>query len=371
MSEKLDGAGERIVQLRARRNMTQAGLARAAGITRQSLNQIERSQVIPRVDTALRIARALECPIESLFGPRDEPEIVPVHIVGNLPEEGMRLDLAQLDGRWIAGESDLLAKIGAGLSAADAVLRRTEEGPMAETSLDLSDLAENLFVAGCDPALALLCEAASRHAGKGRCVWIPCGSSVALRRLAAGEVHLAGIHFGEDDGANLAGVKRLGLLKSCLVMRFTRWEQGWMVRRGLGESFRGFDDLPGGRIRLANREAGSGCRNQLEEMMTVRGAAADQIAGYDSITVSHSDCARRIASDLADVGLGCESIARVYGLHFIPLSQVAFDLVIRRDQLGKPLLETLIDHLAIGKFVRSISQIPGYETGETGRVLTP
>ncbi len=369
MSEWLDGAGERIVQLRARRNLTQAGLARAAGITRQSLNQIERNQVMPRVDKALRLARALECPIESLFGPREEPAVLPVHIVGNTPEEGMRLDLAQLDGRWIAGESDLLAKIGAGLSPADAVLRHTPGGLAAETSLDLSDLAENLFVAGCDPALALLCESASRHSIKGRCVWIPCGSAVALRRLAEGEVHLAGIHFGEDDEANLAGVKRLGLHKTCLVMRFTRWEQGWMIGREL--SFQGFADLPGGRLRLANREAGSGCRNQLEEMMQLSGVAAAEIAGYDSVTVSHSDCARRIAAGLADVGLGCESIARVYGLRFIPLSQVAFDLVIRRDQLGKPLLDALIDHLALGKFVRSISQIPGYETGETGRLLAP
>lgn len=351
--------------------MTQAGLARVAGITRQSLNQIERNQVVPRVDTALRLARALDCPVESLFGAEEAPAVLPVHIVGNTPEEGMRLDLAQLDGRWIAGESDLLAKIGAGLSVSDAVLRKTPDGPAAETSLDLSDLAENLFIAGCDPALALLCEAASRHSGKGRCVWIPCGSSVALRRLAAGEVHLAGIHFGEDDDANLEGVKRLGLLKSCLIMRFTRWEQGWMVGRNWENAFRGFGDLPGGGIRLANREAGSGCRNHLEEMLKVNGVPAAEIAGYESITVSHSDCARRIATGLADVGLGCESIARVYGLHFIPLSQVAFDLVIRRDQLGKPLLEALIDHLAIGKFVRSISQIPGYETGETGRVLTP
>lgn len=52
---------------RAIRNLTQAELAEQAGVTRKSVNAIEAGRMVPSVLLALKLARVLEVPVESLF----------------------------------------------------------------------------------------------------------------------------------------------------------------------------------------------------------------------------------------------------------------------------------------------------------------
>ena len=52
---------------RAMNDLTQAGLAGLAGITRASVNAIEGGRMVPSVLLALRLARALEVMVDELF----------------------------------------------------------------------------------------------------------------------------------------------------------------------------------------------------------------------------------------------------------------------------------------------------------------
>jgi putative transcriptional regulator len=52
---------------RAIRDVTQAELAEQAGVTRKSVNAIEAGRMVPSVLLALKLARALDVPVESLF----------------------------------------------------------------------------------------------------------------------------------------------------------------------------------------------------------------------------------------------------------------------------------------------------------------
>lgn len=54
-------------QAREGRGKTQEWLAKEAGITRPYLSEIENGKVNPGTDVALKIARALETTVESLF----------------------------------------------------------------------------------------------------------------------------------------------------------------------------------------------------------------------------------------------------------------------------------------------------------------
>jgi len=49
------------------KNMTQANLAEKVGIKREYLNRIINSKVNPTVPLGMRIARALEVPMEEVF----------------------------------------------------------------------------------------------------------------------------------------------------------------------------------------------------------------------------------------------------------------------------------------------------------------
>jgi putative transcriptional regulator len=52
---------------RALRELTQSELADLAGITRKSINAIEMGHMVPSTILALKLARALHVPVETLF----------------------------------------------------------------------------------------------------------------------------------------------------------------------------------------------------------------------------------------------------------------------------------------------------------------
>ncbi len=49
------------------KDMTQQELAAAAGVTRQTIIAIEKGRYSPSLEVALKIARSLEQPVESIF----------------------------------------------------------------------------------------------------------------------------------------------------------------------------------------------------------------------------------------------------------------------------------------------------------------
>lgn len=59
--------------LRRQRSLTQAGLAEALGVSRQTVISIESSKYDPGLELAFRIARFFEQSIEQVFRPEDAP----------------------------------------------------------------------------------------------------------------------------------------------------------------------------------------------------------------------------------------------------------------------------------------------------------
>ncbi|HEX9160232.1 MAG TPA: helix-turn-helix transcriptional regulator [Thermoanaerobaculia bacterium] len=53
--------------LRAMHDLTQADLGAKAGVTRKSVNAIETGRMVPSVLLALKLARALAVPVETIF----------------------------------------------------------------------------------------------------------------------------------------------------------------------------------------------------------------------------------------------------------------------------------------------------------------
>lgn len=57
----------RLREARVRRNLTQAELATLADVSRKTINTVENGVFIPSTVLALRLARALDASVESLF----------------------------------------------------------------------------------------------------------------------------------------------------------------------------------------------------------------------------------------------------------------------------------------------------------------
>ena len=57
----------RVKELRMARGLTQEQLAEAVGVSRQSINSIERDRYVPSLPLALTFARVFACPTEEIF----------------------------------------------------------------------------------------------------------------------------------------------------------------------------------------------------------------------------------------------------------------------------------------------------------------
>src|SRR4051812_33996706 len=99
----------RLADLRERRGMGAAELAKLSGVSRQTVYAMEAGNYVPNTALALKLARALEATVEELFSLPDElpaPELSAKRVKllpgsGRL-EEGQPVQLCRVDRQTIA-----------------------------------------------------------------------------------------------------------------------------------------------------------------------------------------------------------------------------------------------------------------------------
>ena len=62
-----EGFGNRLNELRGEHALTQAALAAMVGVSRKTINTVENGVFVPSALLALKIARALNRPVEEIF----------------------------------------------------------------------------------------------------------------------------------------------------------------------------------------------------------------------------------------------------------------------------------------------------------------
>jgi putative transcriptional regulator len=67
-----EGLLNRLRELRTERELTQAALAEKVRVSRKTINTVENGVFTPSVQLALRLARALGCPVEAIFSLTEE-----------------------------------------------------------------------------------------------------------------------------------------------------------------------------------------------------------------------------------------------------------------------------------------------------------
>ncbi len=148
----------RLAEARQSRGVAAVALARVAGVTRQTIYAIEAGTYVPNTAIALKLARALEMPVEDLFQLDVEPpapRLVAARLIGG--EEccrGTPVQLCKVGEKWV-GVPAVAAPWQ--LPPADAVLADPARGLVQRLAEDNRE--PRLLVAGCDPAVSVL----SRH----------------------------------------------------------------------------------------------------------------------------------------------------------------------------------------------------------------
>jgi putative molybdopterin biosynthesis protein len=360
--------------LRTRMGMSQQELATLAGVTRQTISGVESDLYAPSAAVALRIARALGCRVEDLFWLEEDVPEVEARAAGEItPGAGIRVALGRVGGQWVAhalvGESAFRAELvpadGAGVLAPGSQHMRVKllDEPAA--------LAQTVLLAGCSPALSLWAQAAERwHPGL-RVHWIFANSMAGLRSLSRGEVHAAGVHLYDPVSGehNTPFVRQALPDRTVVLVNLGIWEEGLVVEPGNPRRLGSAADLAGGGVRVVNRESGAGSRLLLEQCLDRAGVARESVAGFDQVVYGHVAVAQAVAAGMAHAGVSTASVAAAYGLGFVPLQEVRYDIAIPKEYMEEPPVRQLLTTLNHRRVRSQLEALGGYNTSRTGEVV--
>jgi putative molybdopterin biosynthesis protein len=361
--------------IREQRGIAAAQLAREVGISRATVYAIEAGNYTPNTAVALQMARVLEVSVEDLFsiGPDtfDRP-------LGNIKAEL----LATEGDEYSTGELVRIGRVGSRmiavpaphfptfLSDADgAIAKQSKTHATIRPMVEFAPGQKQLVIAGCDPALSVL--ASELKSAGTEVISVPCSSQEALDWLKKGFVHVAGTHLRDRATGeyNLPLVTALFGKGNIQVVTFAEWEQGLVVQRGNPKRIRSVADLAGKRIKIVNREKGSGARDLLDRNLCEAGILPRMLKGYDQIAASHMVAALSVSNAQADCCVATTSAARCLGLDFIPLSSERFDLVVASTDSDTPGICAMLEALNRASLRRKLKSLAGYEVRHTGEML--
>lgn len=367
--------------------LSQADLARRAGLSRQALGSIERGQAMPGVDLALRLASLVGSDVDTLFGSHTEvrsprrgadsngfgPDL---RLAGPLP--------GLADGRpvrvvWARIDAVLVLRAALPDRPADALVERASPSggprPLLADTADGDRLAVTLhplpgagrpdralWVGGCDPAAAVLGATLEEESPGIRVSMFPMGSVAALSAFAERTVHVAGLHLydpgtGTYNRVGMAATART-LGQDLVSLSYATWEEGLATRHV------GTPSLNDPGLRWAVRPPGTEARALWTRVMADLGRP---VPSPDHLVVgrTHVDVAHLLAEHGADLGITLASLAADLGLTFRPLSREPYELLVRRDDSAAR--NALARALESSTLRRQVSCLTGYDTGAMGQ----
>ena len=367
----------RLRHRRKARGLSQRELAELAGVSRQTIAAIEAGRSVPSTSLALQFAHVLGCGLDDVFQLAAPPGLGVRLVAEPGIDADPRVAVGRVSGRWIAhplpaaaaAAADGIVLPGATVLSSDS----SRAGQLHATVRPLARLRElerNVLVAGCAPLLGPVVHWTRRRFADARVRWLRAGNRRALELLAAGLVHVAGLHLSGIGGeaANVRGVRRALPGRRFLVVNLTRWRQGVVVAPGNPLAITGGEDLFRPGLRLVRRERGSGAHALTQRLR----AAADacQSAPKGPLASGHEEVAWLVRRRSADAGVAIEGAALAEGLDFVPIAEERFDLVVPAELAAAPPVSRLLQVLDDPGFRAEVAVLPGYDVSLIGQVAT-
>ncbi len=152
------------------------------------------------------------------------------------------------------------------------------------------------------------------------------GSEAALQTYVEGRCDLAGFHLASQSERQWRQYHDLFSSSDQFVLLEQR-QQGLMSRQQY--PVESLQQVLQQQLTFVNRQAGSGTRLLLDELLQQQGIEPQQVKGYRHEEHTHLAVAGLIASEQSDVGLGVKSAADIFQLHFTPLMNEHYFLVFK------------------------------------------
>ncbi|MBJ2150565.1 helix-turn-helix transcriptional regulator [Pseudomonas sp. GX19020] len=197
-------------------------------------------------------------------------------------------------------------------------------------------------------------------------------NSNSLVSMVENTCDLAGMHLpqGELRARTLAMTRGWLDPEEHRVISFVTREMGLIVGKGNPLGITHCHDLTRSGVRLVNRDPDSGTRILFDQLLAQHQVQGAAINGYSHSEFTHAAVAAYVASGFADVAFGVEAAARQFGLDFVPVLTEDYVFICHRRILDHPAMERVLAVMRGPEFAREISQLPGYQVKEPGKVKT-
>lgn len=197
------------------------------------------------------------------------------------------------------------------------------------------------------------------------------GSLEAVSALNRGMCDMAGFHIpvGALEVQALRQFENV-LLRSHSLVNLASRRQGIIVKQGNPKGIWSIKDLTRSDVLFVNRQPGSGTRIILDLLLEQESVTGLNVNGFERIELTHAAVAAYVASGKADVGIGVETAARQFDLDFIPLITERYFLALDHKTLTDARFKPLLAYLQSSEFRTEVSKLPGYDSAETGAVMT-
>ncbi|TAN24808.1 MAG: helix-turn-helix domain-containing protein [Actinomycetota bacterium] len=341
-------ASNKVEQLRMQRGMSLSGLARIAGISRQSLYAIEAGIQVPKVYLAMAIASALGTDVVDVF-PSDPPGAYRFQIQRGTAG-AVSAYIAEVDGEAIVRQS-FAAGFAAPPAAGDAVVRIVNSNYVVESQIGRS----GMFIDGCDPVLGLISSRMTESSGSFKVRWFYGSNRVSLANLHGKLTHCALVHGEVADMDD-----EVGTSKGYLAVPFGRWELALCFLPDNPKQIRSLADLLRPDIRFASREEGSGVRHFVDQHLADVGTETALVRGLSTFG-DHYQVAAAVELGLCDAGIVPASIAESQGLGFVPVGEHQSSLVFSKDGYGLASDRGILDLLNSASFAKEVAIMGGYQ----------
>jgi excisionase family DNA binding protein len=227
----------------------------------------------------------------------------------------------------------------------------------------------HLIIAGSDDLLLqiLLREFNRRHpAMLGTSASL--GSVAGLQAVRERRAHVAGMHLLDPDSGeyNRPQVEAAFQRQRAFLVTLAFRQEGLILPRGNPRRVSKFGDVVRLRLRLANREPGSGVRVLLDHLLSEHRLGKRGLPGYETEVSTHLEVATAVAEGRADVGIGALAPARSLGLEFVPLTWERYDLLSTDEAFYRKPTQAFFEMVKSEWLRQLIAKVPGYDARETG-----
>lgn len=230
----------------------------------------------------------------------------------------------------------------------------------------------DFIICGQDMLLDVLTRYLERHSNGTQALRYYTGSYNGLIELYRGNVSIASCHLWDGDTGtyNTPYVRRLLPGISCIIIHLVCRMEGFYVAKGNPKNITSWNDLTRSDITMINREHGCGVRILIDENLRKLNISPSDINGYNVEDSSHLAVASTVSRGEADVAVGNEKTAlQVQGIEFIPIQKERYDLVIKKEDINKPVYQAVIEILNSKEFQLELQGIGGYDISETGKIV--